>query len=88
MSPRRCYCLYCGDFVYTTEKTQRVTDKVKGIKFEYDETTVYCIHYNEEVYSPSIHDFNIDARYSAYDEAKRNSEENISSNTKVNGGSK
>ena len=80
MNPRRCYCLYCGEFVYTTEKTQRATDKVKGIKFEYDETNVYCIHCNEEVYSPTVHDLNIDARYSAYHEAKRNLD------ARVNGG--
>ena len=54
-------CLDCGCRTRYTIKTQKAEAKVRGARFEYDETLAYCTECGAEVYVPEINDKNVEA---------------------------
>lgn len=63
------YCLNCDDKKEYFVKAQKREITVKGLTFQYVHQTAYCTDCGEELYSPEINDYNVQAKEDAYRKA-------------------
>lgn len=67
----KAFCFKCDRKQRYRLKVTPIRREVRGITFEYNERTAFCVECGKEIYVPEINDINVQAQENAYREAVR-----------------